>query len=717
MGSLRFSCGFVRQSGRSENLRDLYNYKLESTMKTMNQFTESSPGMSFARIQQTRINEDPALQKGMDFEKSSPNTVSQNLPGKQHPPSALGKRYPIHKALKKYYGYDSFRPGQEKLIKALLSGRDILAIMPTGAGKSVCYQIPGIFLDGITIVISPLISLMKDQVAALKAAGIPAAYLNSSLTPAQYRKALAYACQGKYKIIYAAPERLLTPSFQRFAGTVSISMIAVDEAHCVSQWGQNFRPSYLDIAKFADSLPNRPIMAALTATATGPVRQDILNLLKLRHPVELTTGFDRPNLYFAVKKSTDKFRDLLTFLRLHPSMCGIIYCLTRKETEDVADRLCANGFPCGKYHGGMEDAMRNRMQEDFIYDRIPLIAATNAFGMGIDKSNVRFVVHYSMPSSLENYYQEAGRAGRDGEPADCLLLYAPKDLQMNRFLIDQSNQESDTPEQKIRELARLNRMEAYVKTPFCLRSFLLEYFGESSKEDCGNCSNCKSEWEQTDITKEASLIFEALSSLPRKYGISLCCDFLKGSQNAKIRNARLNECTGYGALQQESSQNIRNLLEALLIQGYLVRSQDSYQVLCITELFHQAIQTNAPIVVRQKKESSGRTSSLLLSGQMADGAWQNKQPFGKGTGLPAGSEILSDRADGLFEALRLLRKTLAGKEGIPPYLVFNDRTLREMSQQQPEDEDGLLRISGIGPHKAKKYGQDFLDEILRWKES
>lgn len=624
------------------------------------------------------------------------------------PQPAARKRYPILKALKKYYGYDSFRQGQQRLIEDLLSGRDILAIMPTGAGKSVCYQIPGIFMPGITLVISPLISLMKDQVAALKAAGIPAAFLNSSLNPRQYRKALSFARQGKYKIIYVAPERLMTPAFLEFAGQVKISMIAVDEAHCVSQWGQNFRPSYLDIAEFAASLPQRPVMAALTATATGPVKSDILSLLRLHNPDILTTGFDRPNLYFAVKESKDKFADLQSWLQGHPGQSGIIYCLTRKDTEDVCDRLNELGYPCGKYHGGMNEAERSRMQEDFIYDRLPLMAATNAFGMGIDKSNVRFVVHYSMPSSLENYYQEAGRAGRDGAPAECLLLFAPKDLAMNHFLIDQSYQDGENEEQKMRDLARLNRMEAYARTTFCLRSFILEYFGESSTGKCGNCSSCQSEWQESDITDTASVIYKALLSMPRQYGITLCQAFLKGSVSQKIRSARLDACSGYGSLARYSSDQIRQWLDALLMQGFLQRSQDSYQVISVTPEFHAAIKDGKKIIWRRRVE--GKTQSIhshLLesrTGKSDIHLFQN-----------AASDLEAD--DALFEELRKLRRELASKDGIPPYLVFNDRTLKDMAAKKPENKLQFLEVSGVGPMKADKYGTAFLSCILRFRQN
>ncbi|MEY8308182.1 DNA helicase RecQ [Erysipelotrichaceae bacterium 51-3] len=600
------------------------------------------------------------------------------------------KRYPpVLKALKKYYGYDQFRPGQPELIKALLDGRDVLGIMPTGAGKSVCFQIPAIFMPGITLVISPLISLMQDQVAALLQAHIPAAYLNSSLTFAQYKKALYFAKQGRYKIIYVAPERLNTPGFLDFAQSVDISMIAIDEAHCVSQWGQNFRPSYLEISKFANSLKKRPIMAAFTATATGPVKADMLRLLELKNPKVLVTGFDRKNLYFEVQKPRNKFAALENFLEKHSHESGIIYCLTRKETEEVCDRLNEQGFLCTRYHAGLSLEERAANQEAFLYDKVPLIAATNAFGMGIDKSNVRFVVHYSMPSSLENYYQEAGRAGRDGAPAHCLLLYSGSDLMTNKFLIERSNEETENEDQKRRELHRLNQMQGYCTTPMCLRSYILQYFGENSSGHCSNCSNCTSEWITEDITEPAQQIAEAIRRLPRAYGITMMIDFLKGKDIAKLRKSNLTSVPGFGALHTLSDEKIRMVLEGLLIQGYLTRSVDQYQVISSTQKLALALKNNEKIVFQRKASLEDR----------------KKKKKEKTT--PSGSASSIE----LFEKLKTVRRQLATKYDLPPYLIFSDATLLSMAQKLPTDEDSLLEVSGVGAFKLERYGKAFLTAI------
>lgn len=598
------------------------------------------------------------------------------------------KRYPpIHKALKKYYGYDSFRPGQEDLIHALLDGRDVFGIMPTGAGKSVCYQIPAIFMKGITLVISTLISLMKDQVASLNAAHIPAAYLNSSLTFGQYKKALYFASQGKYKIIYVAPERLNTPGFLDFVSKVEISMIAVDEAHCVSQWGQNFRPRYLEIARFAQTLPRRPIMAAFTATATGPVKDDILRLLGLRNPKMMVTGFDRPNLFFEVRETRDKFSDLEKFVSEHRFESGIVYCLTRKDAEEVSRRLSDQGFPAACYHAGLSDAQRSKAQDDFLYDRVSIMCATNAFGMGIDKSNVRYVVHYSMPSSLENYYQEAGRAGRDGAPAHCLLLFSPADIHTNQFLIERSCEENENgEEQMMRELARLKAMVSYCKTPMCLRSTILQYFGESSTGSCDKCSNCTSEWIEEDITEKAIHIHEGIESLPHAYGMNLLIDFFKGRDLKKLRDLGAYSLKGYRSLSKLSPDQIRMILDSLLMQGYLNRSADKYQTIFETPRMREAIENKEKIVMRRKK---------------------SKHDIHHG---PASSSKRSDVPE-LFRKLRDVRLNLARENKLPPYLIVTDATLMALIEARPANLEELLQVSGFGQVKVERYGQAFLDAL------
>ncbi len=606
------------------------------------------------------------------------------------------KKYPpVYKALKKYYGYDEFRPGQLDLIKALLDGRDVLGIMPTGAGKSVCFQIPAIFMEGITLVISPLISLMQDQVQALIQARIPAAYLNSSLTLPQYRTALYRAKQGRYKIIYVAPERLNTPGFLDFANSVKISMIAVDEAHCVSQWGQNFRPSYLEIEKFAKALKERPIMAAFTATATGPVKDDMIHMLDLHQPEILVTGFDRKNLFFEVQKPYNKFRALLSFLEEHPHESGIIYCQTRKETEDVCEKLNDQGYPCTRYHAGLDPDERSRNQQDFLYDRVGLICATNAFGMGIDKSNVRFVVHYSMPASIENYYQEAGRAGRDGAPAHCLLFYSGSDLMTAKFLIEKSNE--DNEDQLRREMVRLNAMDAYCKTSMCLRSYILQYFGEVSSGKCSGCSNCKSEWVEEDITAEAAKIYEAIEELPRSYGLTTVLDFVKGKNTAKLRSNGYTALAHYGVLKSKSSERIRMMLESLLMQGYLEKSSDRYQVITPTAAFDSSIHAKAEIIMRHKLmpgDKKKKKKSTIVS------------PSSSTDRLAAGGLEMS-----LVEKLRTVRTHQARKFNLPPYLIFSDATLIAMAEKKPRTKEELLALPGVGQYKCDNYGSAFLTAI------
>ena len=411
-----------------------------------------------------------------------------------------------YQVLKKYFGYDSFREGQEKLIDGLLTGQDVFGIMPTGAGKSLCYQIPALMFQGITLVISPLISLMKDQVAALNQAGVYAAYLNSSLTQGQYFKALDFARKGKYKIIYVAPERLLTESFLDFAIHADISFISVDEVHCVSQWGQDFRPSYLKIVEFIDRLPRRPVVGAFTATATQPVREDVTRILQLRNPRIVTTGFDRSNLYFEVRTAKDKMEQVLRLLQEHEGESGIIYCITRKLVEEVYENLKARGIAVTKYHAGLSDEERRTNQDDFIYDRCSLMVATNAFGMGIDKPDVRFVIHYNMPKNMESYYQEAGRAGRDGEPSSCILLYSGQDVRTNQFFIENNRENEELSETELEEVIakdreRLKKMTYYCYTKDCLREYMLGYFGEPAKGYCGKCSNCQQKYDELDESR------------------------------------------------------------------------------------------------------------------------------------------------------------------------------------------------------------------------
>ena len=514
-----------------------------------------------------------------------------------------------YQVLKETFGYTTFRQGQERLVDSTLSGRDVLGIMPTGAGKSICFQVPALLFPGITIVVSPLISLMKDQVSALNAAGIHAAYINSSLTEGQFRKAMEFARQGRYKIIYAAPERLMTESFLALAQEVPISMVAVDEAHCISQWGQDFRPSYLKIVDFIQQLPMRPVLAAYTATATKAVKEDILCILGLKNPDVLVTGYDRKNLYFAVEKPKNKTEALLEYLRRNSEKSGIIYCNTRKTVEEVHQELVQAGYPVVRYHAGLSEEEKKQNQEDFIYDAAPIMVATNAFGMGIDKSNVRFVIHYNMPKDIESYYQEAGRAGRDGEPGECILYYGGQDVKMNEFLIEQqvSNEELGREEQEVireRNYERLRKMTFYCFTNECLRDYILRYFGEYGGNYCGNCRNCLTEFQDVDVTEEAAGILNMTLSSGQRYGIQAVIDAVHGSDSAKVRQFRLQENPYYGVLKDRTIVRLRQILNDLLVKEYLWLTPGDYPVLKLGEKGREFLQEkdSAQVFLKLPKE-------------------------------------------------------------------------------------------------------------------
>ncbi|MEG1505110.1 MAG: RecQ family ATP-dependent DNA helicase, partial [Lachnospiraceae bacterium] len=473
--------------------------------------------------------------------------------------------------LRKYFGYHEFREGQELLIDSILAGRDTVGIMPTGAGKSICFQIPALLFQGITIVISPLISLMKDQVTALNEAGIHAAFLNSSLSFGQYRKALAYAQQGVYKIIYVAPERLETDSFLEFALHAEISMISIDEAHCISQWGQDFRPSYLKIIEFVKKLPMRPVISAFTATATKTVLEDVIGLLHMQEPTVLTTGFDRINLTFTVMHPGDKYKTTFQYVAEHENQCGIIYCLTRKLVEEVTEKLAGSGCSVTRYHAGLSDGERKQNQEDFLYDRKQIMVATNAFGMGIDKSNVRYVIHYNMPKNIESYYQEAGRAGRDGLPSECILLYGGQDVVTNQFFINQEQRSEEMDEEmaeiiKARERERLKKMTFYCFTTECLREYILRYFGEQGSHYCGNCSNCLTQFEEVDITESVKTLIRCVESSHQRYGVVTIIDTVHGSSNAKILRCRMDQNPYYGLLKEVSIFRLRQILNEMILK-------------------------------------------------------------------------------------------------------------------------------------------------------
>ena len=613
--------------------------------------------------------------------------------------------------LKQYFGYDTFREGQRPLIDSVLKGRDVLGIMPTGAGKSMCFQIPALMMEGITLVISPLISLMKDQVGALNQAGVHAAFLNSSLTMGQYVKALRLAKEGRYKIIYVAPERLETEGFLEFAlsENVHISFLAVDEAHCVSQWGQDFRPSYLKIMEFLKKLPYRPVVGAYTATATEDVRDDIMDILELQNPYVMTTGFDRENLYFAVKKPVDKYKELVHYLKdrekKFSGSSGIIYCLTRKNVEDICYRLRKEGISVTRYHAGLSDEERRENQEDFIYDRRQIMVATNAFGMGIDKSDVRFVIHYNMPKNMESYYQEAGRAGRDGEPAECILYYEPMDVRTNRFFIEngEDNEELDEFTRRLvkeRDIERLKQMTFYCFTSECLRHYILKYFGENSSGYCGNCLNCMTQFEEVDITNEARAIIHCMDANRMNYGVSTIIDILRGAKNQKILSKGLNQNPEYGTLSQMTVTRLRQIVQELMYQGYLELSGDQYPVIQTTRKSAEFQQNNRTLVMKLAKEKEQEE----VSGR------KQKRGSRKKAGAAA---MLSEKDLELFETLRVLRREIAEEEKVPPYMIFSDKTLALMSAAHPANLEEMLRISGVGEFKLQKYGERFLQVICR----
>lgn len=590
--------------------------------------------------------------------------------------------------LKEYFGHTSFRDGQADIVESLASGRDVLAVMPTGAGKSVCYQVPAIMLDGITIVVSPLISLMKDQVSTLIQNGIPAAYFNSSLTYNQYQKALAYAEKGKYKIIYVAPERLTTPEFLSFCDKVKISLIAVDEAHCVSQWGPDFRPSYLKIAEFTESFEERPPVGAFTATATSEVKSDIAELLKLKDPLTVTTGFDRPNLYFSVVKPSDKNTYLTAFLRERTEKSGIVYCSTRKAVEEVTQILSKEKISVTRYHAGLTDEERKINQEDFVYDRKTVMVATNAFGMGIDKSNVSFVVHYNMPKDIESYYQEAGRAGRDGSEAECVLMYSPSDIRTIKYFIDNPSETNNSTEEEqaelaARELERLKYMTYYCTTQDCLRSFILKYFGDTAPGFCEKCSNCLTHFETVDVTKDVQKIISCIIRTGQRYGKGVICDVLRGMKNQKIKTYGLDKQSTYGSLSKYSKSDIYNIFDNLEHNEYLVYTQDEYPVLKATPKCAVILDSSEKFVIKLPKRES----------------------------LKYSEKINSDFDAKLYEELKSVRRKLANKASVPAFVIFSDKTLMDMCLKKPKTEAEFLEVSGVGIVKLKRYGKEFAEVI------
>ena len=600
--------------------------------------------------------------------------------------------------LKEYFGHSCFREGQEGLIDAILAGRDVIGIMPTGVGKSVCYQIPALMQDGVAIVVSPLISLMKDQVNSLIQSGIRAAYLNSSLTLSQYDAAIANAKRGMYKLIYVAPERLCTPSFLGLAASVKISLIAVDEAHCVSQWGQDFRPSYMRIPEFVSRLSYRPVIAAFTATATKAVKQDIALMLRLREPYSVTTGFDRKNLLFEVVRPSNKLDEAMEIIDRNKGRSGIIYCSTRKTVESVCEKLRLKGYSCLRYHAGLSDEERRQNQDDFIYDRVQMMVATNAFGMGIDKSNVGFVIHYNMPKNLESYYQEAGRAGRDGEQAECVLLYSSSDVQTNMFLINNSNENAETDEDTLemlrrRDIERLRLMNMYCTTTGCLREYILNYFGEATEGYCGNCSNCRSGYEEADVTLEAQKILSCVYRLAQRrtaLGARMVSDILRGSEASKVVRSGYDTLSTYGIMKDSSSSQIRYITEGLEHMGYL-KTSGEYSVLVLTADAKRVLTGGEKVMMKLPKKKKKEKHAKLTDG------------------------VYSFNSE-LFGRLKKLRTELAAEAGMPAYIIFTDTSLRDICVKLPQDEEELLDCSGIGRSKQKRYGRKVIEVVKGFLE-
>ncbi len=601
--------------------------------------------------------------------------------------------------LRRYFGHGEFREGQETLIDALLAGRDALGIMPTGGGKSLCYQVPALLLPGVTLVISPLISLMKDQVMALEKAGVPAAFLNSSLSAMERRAVYDGLRQGAYRLLYVAPERLEAENFSALARELTIPLVAVDEAHCISQWGQDFRPSYRRIADFLSSLPRRPAVGAFTATATDLVQRDIVALLGLRDPVRAVTGFDRPNLFFDVRQPRNKGTALLELLRQREGRSGIVYCATRATVERLCEALREHGIPATRYHAGLSEEERRQNQEDFQFDRCPVMVATNAFGMGIDKSNVSFVLHYNMPKSVEAYYQEAGRAGRDGEKADCILLYSAADVATARFLIESSSG-GDLPPEKAEEVRRqdyrrLSAITGYCRSTRCLRGELLDYFGQAHAERCGNCGNCLGDFRWEDITREAQMILSCVLRVREKLGFSvgktLIVRTLRGSRDARVLQLGLDRVSTYGLLAKVPAAQIRTWMDHLELEGCL-RVDGTHDTLEVTGkargILFQGETVSLPVRADRQPERSRRRKAAAIP--------------------PA--------EDGLYDALRSERMRIAQAEGVPAYVVFSNAALADMAARRPRSLAEFLEVSGVGEVKAQRYGEAFLQTIRAFEE-
>lgn len=581
----------------------------------------------------------------------------------------------IIEILNKYYGYKSFRKGQEEIINNIINENDVLAIMPTGGGKSICYQVPAIAMDGLTIVISPLISLMKDQVDSLNSLGIDSAYINSSLSNIEIQEVYFRLNTGDIKILYVAPERLEGVEFLNIIKSLKVSQIAVDEAHCVSQWGHDFRSSYKRIYNFIEALPKRPVVTAFTATATKEVREDILESLKLRDAKIFISGFDRENLKITVERGISKNIYILDYIEENKGESGLIYCSTRKEVDKLCDLLKANGINALSYHAGLSDMERKKNQEDFIYDKVDVMIATNAFGMGIDKSNIRYVIHYNMPKNIEGYYQEIGRAGRDGEKSECILLFSPGDVQTQKYIIETG---TTNPFRKRNELEKLQSMIDLVYSNGCYKKYILNYFGEEREEDCNNCSNCLFDGEFIDKTIDAQKVISCVYRMKRPFGIGVIVEVLRGSKNKKLIEQGLDKLTTYGIVKDYTKDELKDFINTLISHGYINYGGEF------------------PVVTPNKN------SLKVVKGE-------EKVYFKEARKV---KKITTD--NDLFGLLRGLRMYLAGEEGIPPYMVFGDNTLKEMSTRMPLTKDQLLDISGVGEKKVEKYGEKFIEKIKEY---
>lgn len=598
--------------------------------------------------------------------------------------------------LKKYFGFDSFRPAQEKVIKSILNGNDTLAIMPTGAGKSVCFQVPALMFDGLTVVISPLISLMKDQVDSLNTEGIPATFLNGALSRAEIAERIDAIIAGKYKLLYIAPERMSSYDIGRIRQNRKISMIVVDEAHCISHWGHDFRPHYADICRFVDMFSPRPVVAAFTATATPKVREDIVSLLKLQNPAVHISGFDRPNLFFKVLRNIRKNDFILDYTKKHIGYSGIIYASTQKEVEKVHLFLMQNGIKAARYHAGLSDVERNRAQDDFIFDRADVIVATLAFGMGIDKSNIRYVIHYNMPKSVEGYYQEAGRAGRDGEKSECILLYSPQDVEIQKFIITAASDDYEVdPERVAVNMGLLQKMVNYCHTPGCLRHYLLSYFNDEENEtNCGNCGNCLEDAEERDITTEAQMILSCVYRIKEKtgvtYGASITADVLAGSKNVRVRNLGFQTLSTYGLMKGKSVKSIRELINTLMAMGYLGATKSEYPALFLTDKAAKMLKEKEKVICRMKIETKTQKESAKTTRE---------------------DYVETSETEELFEKLRSIRKEIADKKHKPAFMIFSDATLRFIASKKPQTLTEFREIQGVGEKKLAEFGEIFLRAI------